>query len=104
MTRAYNRELVHGTVSGYIYRACRCEECLQAVRDYYGHKPLAVQRAETRKSHGSRAEYQRGCRCDECRAHQTAVRRAYRHAHPEEERAYKRAYRAKKQAKLSGGD
>lgn len=31
-----NKRAKHGTLNGYQYYGCRCEECVQAYRDYYG--------------------------------------------------------------------
>lgn len=71
------KSLPHGTVSGYINWACRCEECRQASRDYYGHKPMAEHLAEVEAQHGTESRYKR-CDCDECRAASAAARRARR--------------------------
>ncbi len=76
----YNRTIVHGTVSGYIYRGCRCELCIQARRDYYGHKPLDVYNAEREAKHGTEARYTapHNCRCDECKKAANEARRLRR--------------------------
>ena len=79
MNRPYRRELVHGTVQGYIYRGCRCEECRQAQRDYYGNRPMAEYLAEVAAQHGTERKYRLGCRCDECREGANAARRRRRH-------------------------
>jgi hypothetical protein len=74
--RTYNRHLVHGTLSGYLYRGCRCERCRQANRDYYGQKPLAEHLAAIEPPHGTESRYSapRCCRCTACRAAATAAR------------------------------
>jgi hypothetical protein len=35
LTPLPKKELVHGTLTGYAYWKCRCEECLGAQREYY---------------------------------------------------------------------
>jgi hypothetical protein len=48
--------------------------------------------------HGTHNAYKTGCRCDRCRAHQAATRRAWRAANRERDNAIKRAHRARKRA------
>ena len=78
--RSYTRELVHGTVSGYTYRGCRCELCLEANRGYRGTKPRAEYLAGLPEpQHGTESRYKNcDCRCDECRAASARARRARR--------------------------
>lgn len=72
----------HGTVRGYLYYGCRCAECHQARRDYYGERPRDEYLAEVTKGHGTQAWYAKGCRCEECRKAAATARRKYRDSHP----------------------
>lgn len=57
----------HGTVSGYEYWRCRCEQCRTAVREakrqYGGYQPRPC---DEDIPHGTRSKYRRGCRCEFC--------------------------------------
>jgi hypothetical protein len=81
----------HGTANGYNNRGCRCNACRRAWNAWmtdYNHRsgrarPRAEYLAEVVKRdedvpHGTFARYRRGCRCDECRAHDTAAKRDWR--------------------------
>ena len=74
----HQKPLPHGTVNGYIGWGCRCEECQQARRDYYGHKSRADYDAERAAQHGTESKYTRGCRCEDCREAANAERRRRR--------------------------
>jgi hypothetical protein len=81
----------HGTTNGYCNLGCRCDACRNAWTRYFVDwqhrtgrtRPVAVYRAEVAQRaedypHGTPAKYKRGCRCDECRAHQAAAKRDWR--------------------------
>jgi hypothetical protein len=75
------KSLPHGTVNGYNNWGCRCEECHQAQRDYYGHKPMAEHLAEVEPEHGTEGRYTSrkwACRCDLCREAANDARRERR--------------------------
>jgi hypothetical protein len=123
---ARTKELIHGTHDGYVNRGCRCDECKAAAAGYRAGRfkngicaapgcdatiwtsmkgrtglcrrcsSLARRTAE----HGSMAMYQRGCRCDACRAASNAARRSYRARNLEAQRAYDREYK-RRRAKAS---
>lgn len=48
--------------------------------------------------HGTDRAYRGGCRCRVCLDMQTSRRRAYRHAHPERERAWHQSYKPRRTA------
>ena len=92
------KKLPHGTVSGYLYWGCRCEECRQACRDYYGRKSRAEHLAEITPPHGTPNRYWTGCRCDECRIAANKRRNERRWATIEHVRAYDRERKRRKRA------
>ncbi len=52
--------------------------------------------------HGTEMAYRKNkCRCDECRAHATATRRAHRAAHPEQAREACRRYKRRRRARTA---
>jgi hypothetical protein len=55
----------HGTVSGYNYRGCRCEECRAAVRRYQQERKLLPTPDRLHGTTGGYVNY--GCRCEACR-------------------------------------
>jgi hypothetical protein len=81
----------HGTANGYCNLKCRCDACRNAWREWMSdynhrtgrHRPQTIYLAEVTKRpedvpHGTNSRYRRGCRCDECRARQTALKRDWR--------------------------
>lgn len=86
----------HGTYDAYNNHGCRCEECKRAAREYrqsmmtdcpggcgrkvHGrYRPDRLCRSCVKKKpliHGTESGYQKGCRCDRCRAASTAGRTA----------------------------
>lgn len=62
----------HGTITGYQYHKCRCDECKEAARDYkrqYKARLLTTLNAHPDDPrHGKLGSYQAGCRCDSCLA------------------------------------
>lgn len=104
----------HGTYNEYQNYGCRCDKCKKAMAHYNRAKLqtgrcsecgapiwetsrartglcaacLAVSRRTA--EHGTETRYNRGCRCDECRAASAAARRRRRAANLEATRAYYR--------------
>lgn len=82
----------HGTYNMYRNLGCRCEACRQANTDYCREaahrrgdcRPRAAMNADrraaalARNNHGTENRYRLGCRCDECRAVATTMRRIRR--------------------------
>lgn len=78
----------HGTLYGWMKRHCPCDECETAKRTWYDARNErrrnearangATARApyKTPAEHGEIRRYYRGCRCDKCRAANTARARA----------------------------
>lgn len=60
------RPLVHGLLSTYNHRGCRCDLCRAAATDYQRN----LRHTGDVITHGA-SGYQRGCRCDVCRAWQS---------------------------------
>jgi hypothetical protein len=62
------REAQHGTISGYQYHGCRCDECRTAMRAAKRKWVASVKGTEPRE-HGTLTGYvNHYCRCDLCRA------------------------------------
>jgi hypothetical protein len=68
-------EVRHGTANGYSHHRCRCGDCCDAWRDY---KTERQARAIAASTHGIRSTYVTGCRCDPCRAAESAYKAARR--------------------------
>lgn len=88
----------HGTVRGYIHYECRCDDCLQANREYYGRRSLIEYLTDVAAEHGTESGYSVGCRCDRCREASAAARRRRRYANIEVARAYDREYKRTRRA------
>lgn len=79
----------HGTTTGFMKKGCDCPACEMARRDFYDRKNarrrgpsggtprLGYGRPST---HGENLHYKRGCRCDLCKAANTAHEKARREA------------------------
>jgi hypothetical protein len=64
----------HGTYSGYVHLACRCEPCVKAMRKY--RSELAKRKPPV---HGTSSTYRNyNCRCDECKGAWNAYLKKYR--------------------------
>ena len=82
MPTGYPGSWRHGTVYAYNAKGCRCEQCAQARREYYGNQRLADHLASIEASHGTESRYRRGCRCDPCKSTATAARTRRRKQSP----------------------
>lgn len=78
------KAIPHGTVSGYSYHKCRCDECKAANRAYRLGRREAVYGPPRppRPVHGTLYRYKRGCRCEECKAANTKSCRRFRDTNP----------------------
>ncbi len=75
-------DIPHGTISGYSYWKCRCQQCAEASRTY---ARQALTRRKKRlaaypdsPSHGTPSAYNAGCRCTPCREAWTSYHRQLR--------------------------
>lgn len=57
----------HGTVSGYSYHKCRCDQCRAASTEYRRKRRQRGINADSPITHGTLTGYDLGCRCDPCR-------------------------------------
>jgi predicted metal-dependent hydrolase len=77
--------IVHGTVNGYNYHRCRCDDCCAAVAaGWRARRERATQAPDKQVPHGTRhGHLYYGCGCGPCR---------------EANRTYLREYRARRRA------
>lgn len=88
-TAAENSGFTHGTVYAWMKRHCDCPECATAKRQWQDRKnerrrkdpsePAGRGPYKTPAEHGEIRRYYRGCRCDKCRAANTARARERDH-------------------------
>lgn len=79
-TVATEGDFEHGTLSGYIYRMCRCRPCKAAKSEYDTDRRIeALRTGFAGRSHGDATTYGLGCRCRQCVAG-NSTRRAARKA------------------------
>jgi hypothetical protein len=60
------KESYHGTINGYIYHKCKCDECKIAWNEYQTGRRRQVTTGKRSVKHGY-GGYASGCRCDVCR-------------------------------------
>lgn len=74
----------HGTASTYNNHGCRCIPCTDAqgvaLQSWRSRRGRLGVHGPRQPRHGVRSQYVKGCRCDLCRAAETAYKRAYRAA------------------------
>ena len=72
----------HGTITAYRKYGCRCLLCAAAIADFYRRQAETKRRRDLSQGppvrHGTTGGYSRGCRCDDCRAANTAYFRERR--------------------------
>jgi hypothetical protein len=74
----------HGTLSGYVYRKCRCDECRTNWAEYNADRRIAALRAGfAGAEHARRSTYLLGCRCQPCRQAEADYKRARKAAREE---------------------
>lgn len=75
-TAEENSGWTHGTMTGFMKKKCKCDECESSKAEYYERRN-ASRRSDAYSprepygrdsNHGERLTYRRGCRCDQCRA------------------------------------
>lgn len=78
----------HGTVYSFMKAKCTCDKCLAAKREWYDRRNASRRKGPKREDYGmpvecgTRKAYQRGCRCEKCRAANAAAERARRNNRP----------------------
>lgn len=87
-TAAENSGFTHGTIYAWMNKKCRCEICEPERRAWHDARNKKRREQATYKrgpygrpsEHGEILHYQRGCRCADCRAANTARQRVLREA------------------------
>ena len=86
-TAAENEGFEHGTIYAFMRKRCNCGKCEARKREWYDARnearrgssvPSSRRQYGLASDHGERITYTRGCRCDLCRAANTAAERERR--------------------------